>query len=208
MRRIRHFIWNLTFALLILGCKEKELPTYYVSQEMLRYCWFPEGSYWIYEEDSTPGWFDSVYVSNPLHLIAPVEGDDFNSEGYSNDLVMSGLKFRQGSQAEPLNSTEGPSISYLSEFYSDSTGQVHDYLLFSSSNGTNQLPFHPSTSITGHLDSIVVHNKIYYDVIEITTSSNEAEFTILSLWAKDIGVLRRALKDGTSWSLVRYHING
>lgn len=205
--KLERLIFFWVSVLVFLGCKEKEPETYYVSQEMLRYCWFPAGSYWIYEEDSTPGWMDSVYVSNPLHVIEPVEGEDYISEGFGNDIELRGLKFRQGSQADPGSIDGNVTISYVSEFYSDSGGQLHDYLLFMNSDGGNVLSKHSSTKRTNQFDSIAIHNITYFNAVEITTSpASEADFTVASIWAKDIGVLHRRLKDGTSWSLVRYRI--
>jgi hypothetical protein len=201
-------LYPVLIVLMSMGCKDDEPLTYYVNQEMLRYCWFPVGSYWIYEEENTPGWFDSVYNSNPLHVIEPVEGQDFISEGYSYDLVLRGLKFRQGAQAEPFGSDENVSISYVSEFHSDSSGQVHDYLLFMDESQSNMLPMHPSTMVIQRLDSLVISGATYYSVIEIgTVPEAEADFTVKSIWAKDVGVIRRTLVDGTSWELVRYRIN-
>jgi hypothetical protein len=67
----------------MLGCKEKEPETYYVNQEMLKYCWFPAGSYWIYEEDSVPGSTDSVYITSRNSGIIEDEGEDYPYEHYA-----------------------------------------------------------------------------------------------------------------------------
>jgi hypothetical protein len=208
MRNLIKLLFVLVLCL-ATGCKEREPePTFYVDQEVLSFCWFPMGSYWVYEEASMPGMLDSVYNSNPMHLIVKSDGDNYASEGYSCDVKIRGLLVRQGASAEPKWAVDGPSVSYVSEFYSDSISEYHDYVLFKHSDGQNYFSFYPSTTIVQKADSIQILGVTYHDIVEVATSPQSmANFTQNVVWAKDVGVIRRSFVDGTVWNLVRYHIN-
>ena len=82
----------LGWAVLVgYGCKEKEPPVVYLNPEILPYCWFETGSYWIYEEESTPGWLDSSYVTYHWVENTPDEANQgWEMEHYGNSLMLRG----------------------------------------------------------------------------------------------------------------------
>ena len=206
--RFRHALILASIILLGLGCRRDKFPTYPVNPEILRYCLFPSGSYWIYEEASTPGWRDTVVSSRFQHETAFAEGESFYFESYSYDLKIKGLMFRQGVQQRPWKYDDDQSVSFVAEFYSDSSRELHDYLLFMNPDGSTVFETTQKTRIVNTFDSLKLHGKTYSNVIEVETSPiSAAGFTFNSLWCKDVGVIRRSLVNGEVWELVEYHHN-
>jgi hypothetical protein len=203
--KCKHLLLALLAVLGMVGCKEKEPETYYVSQEMLRYCWFPVGSHWIYEEASTPGLFDSVYV-DAANEIVENDGDDFKSELYSLTLKIFGKSRKQTTAAHPVGPNYEHVRSRTLESYSDSTGEYYDYVLFWDTRGLDTLAIYPSPYILRH-DTIVINGVTYFDAIEVITNPPQAaDWTHNTVWVRHVGLVRRSLVDGTVWNLVRYHI--
>ena len=202
----KHFIYILLAVLVFLACKDKT-PTYYVDKEMLRYCWFPEGSYWIYEEANTPGLLDSVYASDVTRRINQEPEEDYKYEGFGMTLVVESKKRRQSTLAWP-GEQESETLSELTEFYSDAGGQQVDYLFFSHTRGLDTLTSYPTTIICNRLDTVNIHGKTYKDAIEVCIDPpSVADWTYNVIWAKDVGIIRRSMHNGIIWELVRYRIN-
>ncbi len=204
--KTKFFFLILIAVLGMSACKERVEPkTYYVNQEMLRYCWFPVGSYWIYEAENSSGLTDSVYITNTYQSILPDDGEGFQSERYGNGIVIQGKRFGQTRTAWP--SSQDGTVTIMVEGYSDSTGSESDHVFFWDENGSERLSYYPELQISNRWDSIVIQGITYYNAIEIATDLWAADWTYNIVWAKDVGVIRRTLVDGTSWELVSYHIN-
>ncbi len=192
-----------------MGCKEREpKPTYYVSKEMLRYCWFPNDSYWIYEEGDSSGDFDSVYASHAGTQITKDPDDSgYNWENYTLALTIRGRRRFQSTNAWPSGVDGSHTLSEMIEYYSNSMVEESDYMLSWDTQGPDTPFVYVNTQIVGHYDSMEIRGVVYHDVIEVATHPLEADYTHNVVWAKDVGVIRRSIVDGTVWSLVRYHIN-
>jgi hypothetical protein len=62
-------------------------------------------------------------------------------------------------------------------------------------------------TVRQRLDSIVIFGKTYYDAIEVAVDPPQAaSHSHHIIWARNVGIVRRAMVDGTSWSLLRYQI--
>ncbi|MBK9450711.1 MAG: hypothetical protein IPN95_15150 [Bacteroidetes bacterium] len=208
MRSLFTFLFFL-ILFLAMGCKEREpIPTYYVSKEMLRYCWFPNDSYWIYEEGDSTGDFDSVYASHAGTQIYEDSEEGYNWENYTLALTIRGRRRFQSTNAWLAGSDGSHTLSDMFEYYSDSTVEESDHVLFWDTRGLNTTFVYPATKVVGRYDSLEIRGVVYHDVIEVATDPpSAAEYTYNVVWAKDIGVIRRSILDGTVWNLVRYHIN-
>jgi hypothetical protein len=205
--KLKHLFGLLTIVLFLFGCKEPEPETYYVNEEMLQYCWFPVGSYWIYEEANTVGLFDSVYVLDATNAVLENDGDDFKSESYSLTLKILGKSRKQTTAAHPVGPNYEHVRSRTLESYSDSTGEYYDYILFWDTRGNDTLAIYPSPYIQRH-DTIVINGTTYYDAIEVITDPPQAaDWTYNTVWVRHVGLVRRSLVDGTVWNLARYNIN-
>jgi hypothetical protein len=204
----RHLLFIFLVILVLVSCKGKEdLPNYYVDAEILRYCWFPEGSYWIYQLDSSSTVFDSVYLSNGTRRLIEAESNDYFFESYAYTLNVSGQSRRQAISALPLDPSGESILSELVESYSNSSVKQYDYLLFEYSGGGETLGIHPSPFKTHH-DSISIEGTTYFDALQVSVNpAQAADWTYDIIWVKDIGIARRSMRDGTTWNLIRYHIN-
>ena len=194
--------------LVLLSCKGKEdIPVYYVDKEMLRYCWFPDGSYWIYQLEGSPTVFDSVSLASSISRLVEAESNDYFFESYAYNLNVSGQNRRQAISALPLDRTGESMLFELIESYSNSSLEQHDYLLFEYSSGEETLGIHPAPFKT-HLDSMTIEGTTYFDVVQATVNPPQAaDWTYDIVWVKDIGIVRRSMRDGNTWNLIRYHLN-
>jgi hypothetical protein len=53
-------------------------------------------------------------------------------------------------------------------------------------------------------EGIVILGKTYYDAVEIVTDPPQvADHSYEVVWARNVGVVRRVMVDGTSWALIR-----
>ena len=206
MKASRWF-WVWMLVLFVFGCKEKEPLTYYVNQEMLPYCWFPTGSYWIYQEEGTPGLTDSVYITNTWTEILPEEGEGFQSERYGNGIMIQGKLFGQTRTAWPSAAGENLSVTMMIEGHNGGSEIISDPVFFWDTDGSSVLSYYPDISAV-HQDSLTFWGNTYHDLIVVTrTPPQAADRTFETIWARGVGVIRRSMVDGTSWSLLRYHIN-
>jgi hypothetical protein len=81
----RHgFIITLVFLTFVLLSCKKELKRYTISEELLKYVYFKEGSQWIYRNETT-GVFDTcVLLTDPTSHVS----NRYEEEGYVNDEIM------------------------------------------------------------------------------------------------------------------------
>lgn len=208
MPKIHRFLITVLACMSMLGCKEKERPTFYVDPEILSYCLFPEGSYWVYQNESLQTLTDSAYLTNRRHSIIDSEEEGIQADTYSYDLRFLGKSREVVITAAPGDSELESTVTLVSEFYSSSASQEYDYLLRSDSRNLDTVSVFPITYITTRLDSIQISGKTYHDVIEFETSpSGASDFTSKVTWAKGIGIVRRTLVNGEVWNVVRYRIN-
>lgn len=82
----------IIIVFLTIGCKKKERPTYYMTQDFKNYVVFPVGSYWVYE-DSITGEIDTIrLIESSTTIINTKSGDDdpgYNYEQYSANFISS-----------------------------------------------------------------------------------------------------------------------
>ncbi len=204
--KIKHFLWVLLAILGLMGCKEEELPILRVNQEMLPYCWFPVGSYWIYEEENTPGLIDSVYVRTSWISIDPDQtGEGFETEYYGSTMVLRGKVFAQGRVPWSFNDGTEDAFTEMTEGYSDTSGSAEDFVFFWNPRDLSTLPSYPNVLNMSHLDSFEVNSQKFFDAYDAVHLA-QSQFTRRAVWVRNVGVVKRELQDGTIWNLIRYHI--
>jgi hypothetical protein len=196
----------LAVVVFMVGCKEKEPETYYVNPEMLRYCWFPVGSYWIYEEDSVPGSTDSVYITYRKSGVIEDEGYDYPYEHYAMEMEIFG-QYHTHEISVHLG-YDNATNTILEERNRDLPFDDTNILLFSNSNGENVL----GTDYDGYskevLDSVPILGTVYYDVIKVWPNQLSGTLdTAASYWCRGIGLIRREVVGGNAWNLKRYEIH-
>jgi hypothetical protein len=200
--------FSLIALLACQACKEPvELPTYYVDPAILRYAWFPDGSYWVYKERNSVDVFDSVYSFNAKQRIDEIDGQDYKSEGYGLTIIFNGRYTHQMIRAFPKDQKGSVIASELMESYSNASVEQYDYLLMLDPRDRDTFGIYPY-AVQTHRDSMKVEGETYYDIYEVdVTPASNADWTHHIAWAKDVGIIQRYTIDGKEWNLVRHHIN-
>jgi hypothetical protein len=182
----------------------------YVHQEMLPYCWFPNGGYWVYQDTTRPGTLDSTYsIGSPVIDIIP---DDYGL-GYREQKFYSAYFFRgKGAGRSIAARAYGPNLEYsysvMRESFDDASSTTRDEIFFWDKTNPDVFVSYPTTSVRQRLDSVLIQGKTYYDVIEVVTDPpSAAAHTFEAWWARDVGMVRRSMTDGTVWELVRHKLN-
>lgn len=203
----RASIFLLLLSLLWLGCRRDKTPTIYVHKEMLPYCWFPNGGYWVYEDVTTPGVMDSTYAygNSGVDIIPDAYRLGYEAEWYYVGYFSRGHAGWQGITSHAYGDDFEFSISLMEESFTDSAGEHRSTLLFWDEDSPDTLIMEAYLTIVVRLDSITISGTTYHDVIQSTNSP--AQETVEVIWARGVGIVRRTMADGTIWELVRYHIN-
>lgn len=205
-------------ALLLAGCPgDPEQKIAYVDPEILRYGWFPVGSYWVYEKDGVPGQLDSNYVVANKHTFELYDfdhhtGNTLEYEVFSTSIVektrTTHRRFYpvgfalEGSMSnyDVEDSTKNPLIYYRDFFYFPSG---KDFLEVGDLNDSTTIIIR----ITSRFTNLQIHGQTYPEAIEVTSYPATQPYEIFSMvWVKDVGIVRKTYVDGSVWSLLRYDI--
>ncbi|MBC8321440.1 MAG: hypothetical protein H8E34_12040 [Bacteroidetes bacterium] len=130
---------------IITGCasSDEELPYYTISKEFKDYCWFDDGSYWIFQNDSTLV-TDSVKIDEVIEDTRyDLEQEDFSYQAF--DMYIKSNIF--GIKRYELTAGD----------YRASPGKMNSLLRLYKDDGSYQLVFSPQYPI-GH--DIIMGDKI------------------------------------------------
>jgi len=208
---MRQIILVIIFFLnLVLNSCKKDNPSYFkLPVEFKEWCTFGEESYWINKKNLDPD-IDSIYVTT-------FQNDYFeNSVDNKSDFFE--IIFIK-SNGENINSTW-----WISKNISNSSLEINEELLdlmlaykvfFSYKDGIETV--NDSVNTVSQLDSLIVLNKTYYNIIYIKESrtlknlyNNEVLDGIVELWlSKDIGIIKRIITYNNTniiYELDRYKI--
>lgn len=205
-----HWIFGMLCCLfLAIGCKEEPVPTFYVHQEMLPYCWFPNGGYWVYTDLTTPGRTDSNYtVGEPsISIIPDMDNVGYKSESYGIEMHY----FGQNAGLSLFAYGYGPELEYT---YTVVREAIHvpddsfgDPTFFWDDDLPDTLAENAYVTVSARYDSIQIQGSTYYDAIEVAASSGSGvELFQRTIWARGVGVVRRSMTDGSVWELLRYEV--
>ncbi len=204
------YCFLMLLSLLWLGCRRDKSPTIYVHKEMLPYCWFPNGGYWVYEDVTTPGVMDSAYTTgnSRVEIIPDGFGLGYEAEHYVWGYFFRGHSGGQGITANAYGDDFEFSSSLMKESFTDSAGEQRSTLLFWDNDRPDSLGYPWNLCTVVRLDSIVIAGTTYHDVIQVTNNPPEGTYnTIETVWARGVGIVRRTMTDASIWELVRYHIH-
>ncbi len=138
--------------------------------------------------------------------ILPDYGEGFQKERYGNGLVLQGKLFGQSRTAWPSATNEDVTETVFDYGYSDTSGMVTVLIFFRDGIGSTVYSGYPGIT-SRYVDSLTFWGNAYHDLIVLTrTPPQNADRTYETIWARNVGVVRRSLSDGTNWSLLRYHI--
>lgn len=183
-------VLTITFA----ACDKPEDEYIYLDAQYYDYMLFPEGSWWVYEEDGS-GAKDTVTVIEQTSTQYDISGDCSRGRAFKEFAT---LKVKSSFNKDTLKYTTG---------WGEMSYNWGKYKVF-----TTHLK-HAKTNISYNVrytyyeyDSLITDNKKYYDVkvIENEDMSYSCEENFTS--AKGIGIIQRTTCEGEVWNLKDYHI--
>ena len=180
---------------LFTTCKEPELETIYMTEELKSYILFPVDSYWIYE-DSISGDIDTVYLEGQTIKIIKDEDRNINIETLFNHY-----------DTKHFNSLGSTSIEAIFKYDSDNK-KIYKELL-----GYNwKATFFCNIDTGWHISSNSRYSKnyltyklgefVFQDVKEYKTNDN----IYFIYWAKNVDLIKYSTLD-RNWILKKYYIN-
>lgn len=206
----------VAFALLSESCGKKTQPgpKVYVDKDFLDYVHFNNGTRWIYMNTGSTE-FDTCVVTGSSHAFEYHE-----QEPKESDPQFEEFSFRSDDRGIPIGvlTTSNPvhfgDVSQI--FYSSRTFYMYDNILGPSySYNLFQYPYADDTLRTGNemthiaerLDSIIVQNQTYHNIITTRHEFQQAGSLIREItYAKGIGPIRKVYWDGSTWELVDFTI--
>jgi hypothetical protein len=187
----------------INSCNKEETEHIRVSGEFKRWTVFPNGSYWIFKNDSTLE-IDSVFVQgNPKFLDVPAYSSKDNFTLETIEMSYSSIFLSSTSQ----NVGQGGKEIYYLRIYKNSI------MPLIASSGDNFISFLNSESkgytllILSLFSTYYIGLEKFYPVVSTQYSASEKKWTCW--FAKDIGLIKVSGENTNpdfSWSLLRYHI--
>lgn len=189
--------------LFINSCNKEETEHIRVSGEFKRWTVFPNGSYWIFQNDSTLD-IDSVFVQgNPKFIDVPPYSSKDNFTLETIEMSYSSLFFSSSSQ----NVGQGGKETYYIHVYGNSI------IPLIASSGDNFISYIPSGNedntlmILSLFFTFYIGQEKFYPVVSTQCSVSGKKWTCW--FAKDIGLIKVTGENTNpdfSWSLLRYHI--
>lgn len=199
----------LLFICFLWSCDRSDNSEYVrkinVDDEILEYTYFPEGSYWIFK-NVVSGEIDSSFVSIQGERYSRYE-KEWIDDKYLNFESLSIRKFIRGREFSCMTFIEHyeattPLKLTTYRIYNNELGSDYPFSWDSTKSlaqSNNHVEFH---------DSIWVGARWYYNVLEsnLTPEIEDSVYFVRTFYAKGIGAIRREFSDGSSWDLVKYHI--
>jgi hypothetical protein len=189
--------------LFINSCNKEETEHIRVSNEFKRWTVFPNGSYWIFQNDSTLA-IDSVFVQgNPRFLDVPAYGSKDNFTLETIEMSYSSVFLSSTSQ----NVGQGGRETYYIRMYNNSI------MPLIASSGDNFISYIPSGNegntlmILSLFSTYYIGQEQYHPVVSTQYSGSGKKWTCW--FARDIGLIKVTGENTNpdfSWSLLRYHI--
>lgn len=210
------FTFLLIVILGIVACNENPSDefkctienTVYIPKDAFARFYFKDGTYWIYK-DSLSGLFDSMWIENSILVINKHDGAfiDYPKcyERFGYDLISS----RYGSSYIVTGNYGQEEINYTTERFGiqeEPSWYSHGviYKLFMIGNKYDEENGEGGKQV--FIDTIVVRNQIYFDVLKIHYLTQSFDYLIDAYYAKGIGLVKFKRTDGTIWELMRYNI--
>lgn len=179
-------------------------PTYYMSEEFKDYVFFPEGSWWFYENQY--GQKDSVYLFwKKTKIVKNSKTVEYNYEMFKQHLTSSFYDSLFGSGGAELAGTKQPSTYFEGSLENETnvfpqffTGKDVDYVL----------PLNNNLKYTQFQDSLKIFDNTFFYVKKFEIIDQEGQQQPKFIWyAKNVGVIKKEMFDSTIWKLKDYHIN-
>lgn len=188
------------------GPHEDNYPTYHIDQATLDYCFYDEGSWWVYEEEGSGERDTILNVSTSRSM---TKNDNLGSirELYSmkNNSKLFGDFTLAGGPARNM-----PKLNISEESFVIPPHSFGDLLFVSNldTSFTYVLSNVEQIKIKDTIASLKIKDSIYSDVrIFENLSGSYASHQKTIYWARHIGKIRVERADGTVWNLIAYQVS-
>jgi len=188
---------------LIIGSCCNHAETYMVPEDFKKYFYFPEGSYWVYENQ-----FDKYDTLTVTSVESKIEKEDESCR--KTEIITILYQSSQVGSLRILAQTNFLQFN-LCEYIS-----FHNYFTELTDFGTYTNGEKKAQSCSSEIewwieDTVVINDKNYYDVVVNKTTSfippSIADFPLKGYFKENIGLIKRELQNGEIWELVDYKIN-
>lgn len=205
IHRLKFFCILLVLPCLALECNpdkdEEEKPTYYMSEEFKDYVLFPEGSWWVYENqrgqtDTLKIIWQEKKVINSRKFSSKVEGFQHHLySSYFKDTLFGGGQAPFGGEGQ-IGYNRGLKYNTSYQFFTaKDTGDTYYY-------NSKEAKY------IREIDTFCIKKIVYKDVKVFKTFQKKYPQQPKRIyWAKDVGIIKKVLFDSTVWKLKNYHIN-
>ena len=182
------------------GCCQ-HAETYSVPESFKQYFYFPEGSYWVYKNQSEA--YDTLTLLSTDSRI-----ENMHSESCDKYEKIT-INYNSSNFSKINLSTTYISFFMLCELNKNYFTELTDFAKYT--NGEQKAQSCSSDIEWWIEDTIVVNNKNYYDVVVNKTTSfippSISDFPIKGFYKENIGLIKRELQNGEIWELIDYKIN-
>ncbi len=193
------YFFLLLPVLYFTGCCSNPVK-YIVSSDFKRYFIFPDGSYWVYKNQS--GEFDTLILKSHTSTFVSDPGPESCSE---HEFIECEYEISYSSSKTMTNisawDNESSSFYDISSFFPEFASDTSEAFQFGQKYNYNK----------DFISEMVIQGVKYTNVnsieIDITHYSNiNGNQPIYGYFVRDIGLVKRVLYDGTNWELVDYKI--
>lgn len=218
-------MWRLLIVLIFCGfmfsaCKKEEnlvctdKNTVKINQHALDYFYFKEGTWWVYEEETT-GEIDSIWVTGgSKYYHNPWELKKYSNCNRGKCVEVAFVQF----ESEEHNWSNNNDFLYRYRIEAgwengESSVSAGSGAYFSSSNTRLTYKSNKPVSPTGaeavviNLDSVFVKDQTFNDIMYMYYPPESVGDWLQEAWyAKNIYLVKFKRSDSTTWSLVKYNI--
>jgi len=198
---MRYTLYIILISITLLGCKKKEVQTYYISDYLKHYSIFQFGSYWIFKNETT-SMIDSSFIKSPpfFHFY----------QNYQTDPIMQicdieyGGNFILGSQITYgnyyLSLKPGPGGSCLRDPFQPGWFEY---------NGYNELLKDVQAYDTLIINNIIFTNVLCTQILQFHTQKRDTSYYTF-YFCKSVGLIKYNKRlynsNDSTWSLLRFHV--
>jgi hypothetical protein len=197
---------TITFYLSSCGPDEDTRPTYHIDQTTMDYCIYDEGSWWVYEEESSQE-IDTIIVKKVRDWVVKSDSRHFLTDGYEityNSKTINQIDCWGGGDYS------NPEINIFEESFVKSPHAYGD-ITFISTLDTSFI-FKPSQSeqikLKDTLQHLEIKDSTYQDIrIFENLIGTYTNYQKTIYWARHVGKIRVERADGSVWNLIAYKVS-
>ena len=197
----------LLLSIFLTNCGPDERTTLYIDQKTKDYVVFHPGSWWAYQEHSSSA-VDTVSVYNAKNEIVSIE--ELSTKDFEEDKMNLKWSSYIGHTAflrvnADYNANQNKGV--VEEQYPWFLYPNIVFLPFDSVGDNLWIWDYDTLHYEQFYDSLEVQNKMYYEVMEISTTNNVHPKKQRRIWwAKHVGRIRWETFGGEYWELIEYEI--